>query len=263
MAMRAMKIMVCGKGGAGKTALTVLMAKILSGKFDVYIVDSDESNLLLPDLLGVKPPKPLVEYVGGKRDEELFERIEPDIVKALSKAREGIRLDLLPKEYVAISSDGIKLVTIGKVREYGEGCACPFNILARILLGNLLLKKNEIVLVDTDAGVEHVGRKLEEVSDGLIVVVDPTAESMELALMLRNIARSLRKRFWVIANKVTEDIKELLMEKAAELNLKIDGVVRFDRELYVSCLKREPLKSDIAKLDLEEILNKTVIAELR
>ncbi|MEM1507438.1 MAG: ATP-binding protein [Candidatus Bathyarchaeia archaeon] len=257
-----MKIMVCGKGGTGKTALTVLMAKILSEKFNVYIVDSDESNVLLPDLLGVKPPKPLVEYVGGKKDEEVFERIEPDIVQALSKARGGVRLDLLPEEYVATSSDGIKLVTVGKVREYGEGCACPFNILARILLGNLILRENEIVLVDTDAGIEHVGRRLEEVSDGLMVIVDPTAESMELALILKKVAQSLKKKFWVIANKVTEDIRELVMDKAAELNLEINGVVRFDRELYVSCLRRETLKSNIAMLDLKEILKKTILAEL-
>ncbi|MCX8171057.1 MAG: ATP-binding protein [Candidatus Bathyarchaeota archaeon] len=257
-----MKIMVCGKGGSGKTSLTVLMAKILSKEFNVYIVDSDESNILLPNLLGVRPPKTLVEYVGGKRDEEVFERAKPEIIQTLSRAKGGIRLDLLPEEYVATSSDGVKLVTIGKVREYGEDCACPFNILAKILLGNLLLKEDEVVLVDTDAGIEHVGRRLEEVSDGLIVIIDPTAESMELALMLKKVAQSLKKKFWVIANKVTEDIRELLMEKAAEINLEIDGVVRFDRELYFSCLKKEELRSNIAILDLKEILEKTILAEL-
>ena len=91
-----MKVMVCGKGGAGKTVVTVLMGKILSEHLKVYVVDSDESNIVLPFFLGVSPPKPLVEFVGGKRDEEEFERMEPDIAKALSMAKEGIRLDLLP-----------------------------------------------------------------------------------------------------------------------------------------------------------------------
>jgi CO dehydrogenase maturation factor len=251
--------MVCGKGGSGKTVLTVLMARVLSENFRVYIVDSDESNVLLPAFLGVKPPKPLIEYIGGKKDEEVLERIFPDIVKALAKAKEGIRLNLLPPEYMSISNEGIGLVIIGKVREYGEGCACPFNVVTRALLGNLYLDENEIVLVDTDAGVEHVGRKLEEVCNGLIIIVDPTAESLELALMLKTIAQNLGKKFWIIANKVTEDVEESLKEEAASLGLEINGIVRFDRDLYKSCLKKEPLKSNVAISDLKSIMGKLEI----
>ena len=255
-----MKIMVCGKGGVGKTALTVLMARILSEGFKVYIVDSDESNVLLPTFLGVSPPKPLVEYIGGKRDEEEFERMEPDIAKALTKAKEGIRLDLLPSDYVSTSDEGIGLIIIGKVREYGEGCACPFNILTKILLDNLSLGRDEVVLVDTDAGIEHVGRRLEEACDGLIAIVEPTVESLNLALLLRKIASNLNKKFWVIANKVTDETERLLREEADRLGLKIDGTVRFDEELYISCLKREPLKSKRAMLDLKEILESIMIS---
>jgi len=251
-----MKIMICGKGGTGKTALTVLTARILSEKFKVYIIDSDESNVLLPSLLGVNPPKPLVDYIGGKKDEEIFERMELDIKRALSRVKEGVRLDLLPKEYVSTSKDGIGLVVIGKVREYGEGCACPFNILTRILLENLYLKGDEVILVDTDAGVEHVGRRLEEVCDGLLVIVDPTAESLKLALMLKEVAEKLDKRFWIIANKVTEDTGDLLREEAAKFGLEIDGEVRFDKELYISCLRGERLRSETAFSDLKSIVKK-------
>ncbi|MBS7640763.1 MAG: ATP-binding protein [Candidatus Bathyarchaeia archaeon] len=257
-----MKIMVCGKGGSGKTVLTILMAKVLLRKFKVYIIDSDESNSLLPSFLGVKQPKPLVEYVGGKREEEDFERMEPDIVKALSMARGGIKLSSLPSEYIVTSSEGVSLVTIGKVREYGEGCACPFNILTRILLGNLSLEEDEVVLIDTDAGVEHIGRRVEEVSDGIIVVVDPTAESLELALMLMKVAEKLGKSFWVIANKITEDIKDSIFEEASKMGLNIDGVVRFDKELYTSCLKREPLKSSIALSDVERIIWEKILPKI-
>lgn len=253
-----MKIMVCGKGGSGKTALSILMAKVLKERFKVYIVDSDESNSLLPIFLGVSPPRPLVEYVGGKREEEDFERMGPDIVKALSMARGGIKLSLLPSEYVSTSIEGVGLITIGKVREYGEGCACPFNILTRILLGNLSLEKDEVVLIDTDAGVEHVGRRIEEVSDGIIAVMDPTAESIELALIFKGVAENLGKKFWIIANKVTDDVKDLIVEGAASVGLNIDGLVRFDRELYISCLKMEPLKSNIALLDVRRIVEEKI-----
>ena len=248
--------MVCGKGGTGKTALTVLIARILSKYYKVYIIDSDESNIVLPMLLGVSPPKSLVEYIGGKKEEEEFEKMETDIAKALTKAKEGIKLDLLPFDYISFSNEGIGLVIIGKVREYGEGCACPFNILTKILLGNLALDKNEIVLIDTDAGVEHIGRKIEEVSDGIIAIVDPTIESLEIASLLKKIASSLNKKFWIIANKITNEIEEILIKEAENMGLKIDGIVRFDKEMYLSYLKRESLKADVALIDLEEILKR-------
>lgn len=254
-----MKILVCGKGGSGKTVLSILMAKTLSRRFKTYIIDSDESNTLLPSLLGVNPPKPLVDYVGGKREEEVFERMEPEILTALSTVKGGVKLGSLPSDYISFSGEGIGLITIGKVREYGEGCACPFNILTRLLLGNLRLERNEVVLVDTDAGVEHVGRRLEEVSDGIIAIIDPTAESIEIALILKKLARDLGKKFWAIANKVSDEVKDLIIQEAEKASLRIDGLVRFDRDLYISCLTKGPIKSSTALLDVNKIVEEKII----
>ncbi|MHA1711463.1 MAG: nucleotide-binding protein, partial [Candidatus Freyarchaeota archaeon] len=171
--------MVCGKGGSGKSVISVLMARVLSRSGRVYLIDSDESNALLPSMLGVKPPKPLVEYLGGR--DNIFKRGEVDIAKALARAGEGIRLSSLPREYTSTSPEGINLIVIGKVRNFGEGCACPLNYLTRVLLKNLLLEEGEVVIVDTDAGIEHVGRRVEEGVDAILAVVDPTAEALTLA----------------------------------------------------------------------------------
>jgi CO dehydrogenase maturation factor len=247
-----MKIMVCGKGGSGKSALTVLMARVLSKKHKVYIVDSDESNALLPQILGAQPPKPLVEYLGGKGN--IFKRGEIDTVNALAAAGRGVRLVDLPSEYTASSPEGIRLVTIGKVREYGEGCACPFNFLARALLKSLILDNREVVLVDTDAGVEHLGRGVEEGCDAILSIADPTAESLVLAGILNEEATQLGKKFWLVANKITPSIADAVTMKAKDAGLETVGLVRFDEEVFKSSLEGAALKAKEALIDIEAIL---------
>lgn len=247
-----MKIMVCGKGGSGKSSVSVLMARVLSEKHKVYLIDSDESNVLLPKLLGVKPPKPIVEYLGGKKS--IFSKGEVNIVNALAKADKGIILENFPTEHVSTSTEGIKLVTIGKVRNFGEGCACPLNFLTRTLLKNLVLDKDEIVLVDTDAGVEHVGRGVEEGCDTILAVADPTAEALMLAKMLKEQIQNLNKKFWLILNKATPKIIELAKEKAKDLNLEINGVIRFDEQVFESCMEGELLNAKKALSDMEGTL---------
>ena len=255
-----MKIMVCGKGGSGKSAVTVLAARVLSKNYRVYVVDSDESNTLLPRMLGAESPRPLVEHLEGKGN--IFKRGEVDIVKALAKAGEGIRLANLPSPYISSSSEGVKLATIGKVREFGEGCACPFNFLAKTLLKNLILENDEIVLVDTDAGVEHMGRGVEEGCDAILTVADPTAESLELAKILSQEATKLGKKFWLVVNKVTPNITDVVKMKAQEeVGLDVVGLIRFDEEVFRSCLMGEELRSKEALLDIQSILKSVCLIE--
>lgn len=251
--------MVCGKGGSGKSALTVLMARVLSKNYKVYMIDSDESNTLLPQMLGAKPPKPLAEYLGGKS--KIFKKGEVDIVGALAAAGRGIRFADLPSEYISSSPEGIKLITIGKVRELGEGCACPFNFLAKTLLKNLLLKDNEVVLVDTDAGVEHLGRGVEEGCDAVLTVVDPTAESLILAEILSKEMMKMNKKFWLLLNKVTSAIADVVRMKAKDIGLEVLGIVRFDEEVFKSSLEGTSLRAKEAIIDVEAILEKVGLIE--
>jgi CO dehydrogenase maturation factor len=253
------KIMVCGKGGAGKSALTVLAARVLTENQKVYIVDSDESNTLLPRMVGAEPPKPLVEYLGGKKS--IFKQGEVNLAKALAVAGEGISLASLPSEYVSSSPDGIRLLSIGKVREYGEGCACPFNFLARVFLKNLVLEDNEVVLVDTDAGVEHLGRGVEEGCDAVLTVADPTAESLVTAKILQEQVEKLGKEFWLILNKVTPNVTDVLRMRAKDAGLDPTGLVRSDKEVFMSSLEGVPLRADKALVDVEAILRKMRLTE--
>ena len=244
--------MICGKGGSGKSAISVLAARLLSKKYDVYLIDSDESNTLLPKILGADSPRSLVEYLGGRNN--IFKKGEVNIVNALAKAGRGIALSDLPAEYVSTSPEGIKLVIIGKVRNYGEGCACPLNYLTKTLLKNLVLKENELVLVDTDAGIEHVGRGVEEGTDAILAVVDPTAESLALAKTLKDLFEHLNKKFWIVLNKATPNITGMIKEKAKDLNLQINGVISFDEEIFESCLEGKTLRAGKSLLDMENLL---------
>jgi len=249
-----MKIMVCGKGGAGKSSITVLAARALSKEHKVYVIDSDESNTLLPNILDAEPPKAIVEYLGGKGT--IFEKGEVNITKALAKAGKGIRLDELPSEYSSSSPEGIRLLTIGKVREFGEGCACPFNFLLRTLLKNLNLINGEVVLVDTDAGIEHLGRGVEEGCDAVLAVADPTAESLELAKILEEHVVEMGKRFWLVVNKVTPDIGDIINRKAEEMGLEVLGTLRFDEKMFKSCLEGVRLDAEEGYEDVETILKR-------
>jgi len=249
-----MKIMICGKGGSGKSVLTVLTARILSKSYRVYVFDLDESNTLLPRMLGSESPKPLVEYLGGRGN--IFNRGEVDIVKALAKANLGIRLDNLPNNYISSSPEEVKMVTIGKIREFSEGCACPLNFLAKTLLKNLFLERDEIVLVDTDAGIEHMGRSVEEGCDAILTVADPTAESLTLARIIRQEAEKLGKIFWLVINKITPLITDVLKIKAKDLGLDAVGLIRVDEEIFRSCLMGEELRAKEAMIDVESMLKR-------
>jgi len=246
--------MVCGKGGAGKSSISVLMSRLLAEKYSVYLLDSDESNELLPRMLEAQSPRPLVEYLGGKKN--IFKIGEVNIAKALETASGGIRLSSLPKGFVSKSPEGIGLVTIGKVRKLGEGCACPFNFLTRVFLKNLRLSRSEMLVVDTDAGVEHVGRGVEEGCDGVLAVIDPTAESIALAVILKETAERSGKRFWTVVNKATPEVTGVIERLSTKRDLKIDGFIRFDEDIFKSCLEGGRLRAGKAMMDVKAILER-------
>jgi CO dehydrogenase maturation factor len=147
------------------------------------------------------------------------------------------------------------------VREFGEGCACPFNFLARTLFKSLVLENNEVVLVDTEAGVEHLGRGVEEGCDAILTIVDPTAESVALAKALNKEARRLDKKFWVVANKITPSITATVTRKVKDAGLETVGLVNFDEELFKSTLEGVELRSEEALVDVENALRNVGLIE--
>jgi CO dehydrogenase nickel-insertion accessory protein CooC1 len=168
----------------GKSTITALLAKTMATKGKkVLAIDSDESNFGLHKMLGMSKPNDFMNYLGGKK--VLFER-----VKTLEKE---IKTEQLPVDYLSVKGN-IMLLAVGKIYDFGEGCACPINALSSRLLENIILEEDEFLIADTDAGVEHLDRGIEKGCDAILVVVGPSRESIELAQRVTKMVKDLGKK---------------------------------------------------------------------
>jgi CO dehydrogenase maturation factor len=256
-----MKISVCGKGGSGKSVIATLLAyEFKSRGYRVLVVDSDESNSGLFRMLGfTEPPIPLMEMVGGKKGLKGRMGRSSSAGKSETKAEilslEKIRVSDIPPQYIK-ERDGLRLVNIGKILQALEGCACPMGVLSREFLGKLRLGKNEICLVDMEAGVEHFGRGVETSIDLVLVVVEPSFESLELAAKVKQLAvGSGVKNVRAIINKVSST--EMAGKVAAELvrrGVNIVGAIHANREIFEACMSGGSLETVIVG-EVKEIVS--------
>lgn len=221
-----MKLLICGKGGSGKSTISSLLAKSMASRsLDVLVIDIDESNYGLHRQLGMELPDDLMNFFGGKKEMikrlmEFFknadvEKMESETINIFDQ-RWGF--DDLPEEYLA-EKDGIRLLAIGKIHGFGEGCACPMGVLAKNLLNNLDVTAEEVVIVDTDAGVEHFGRGVEQGCDAILAVVEPSYESLKLAGKINGMAKEIGKKIYFVLNKVDGDNSAMMIESLDQLNI--------------------------------------------
>ena len=228
-----MKILVCGKGGCGKSVVAALIAKELANRGKrVLVVDTDESNFGIYRNFGVEQPKDFMEYLGGK------DAVRRELIKSIqsgsgerTKMFKEITIDEIPEDYV-VSKGNIKIMAIGKIRDFGEGCACPMGAVAREFLEALKLNDDEYVVVDTDAGIEHFGRGVEAGCDLIIAVVEPSYESIQLSNKIVELANKIGKKVVVLANKVDNETAKLI---------KADEYLPFKKEIYIACLEGKEL----------------------
>ncbi|HAF71327.1 MAG: Carbon monoxide dehydrogenase accessory CooC-like protein [Acetothermia bacterium 64_32] len=226
-----MKILICGKGGCGKSTIAAMLGKYLAKKgLTVLVVDADESNVGLYRMLGLKKAKTLAECLGGR--EGLRGNLSPE---ALPRSLEEI-----PAE--AISRRGnIAALSIGKIEEPGEGCACPYGLLAREFLKNLKLREDEAVLVDTEAGIEHFGRGLGLVVDRIVNVAEPNVESIMLSQKIQELSAKAGIRSVFVLNKSMPGLLD-------EIEPKPDLTLPFDQKLLRGSLVGEEV-TPLPKMD--------------
>jgi len=232
-----MKISVCGKGGSGKSTVATLLAlSAVSRGLKTLVIDSDESNSGLYRMLGFDaPPSPLMELLGGKRG--VKQRMgQKDI---LSQAL--ISIDEVPPDH-ATRKDGLILMSIGKILQAYEGCACPMGVLSREFLRKLKLEANEIAIIDMEAGVEHFGRGIDESVDWVILVVEPSYECVALASRIFSISNVMQKKLRAVLNKVdSKEVEMLLTRRLKDIGIEVDGVIPQDPDVFKQCLEGKPL----------------------
>jgi CO dehydrogenase maturation factor len=239
-----MKMLVCGKGGCGKSTITALLAKEIAGRGrKVLVIDTDESNIGLHNLLGIAKPNDFMNYFGGKKI--LIEK-----TKAL---KDTWKIDDLPTDHIS-EKGNIKLLSMGKIYEFGEGCACPINVLSSRFLEVLELANREFLIADTDAGIEHFGRGLERGVDILLAVVDPSQESILLARKISKLGDQVGKPVYCILNKVNHETEGFLSDSLG--NEKVISAIPENKEIFISGLKGEEL--DLSLEGVKKIADKVL-----
>jgi len=195
-----MKIAISGKGGVGKTLLASFLCKIFAeAGYSVIAIDADPdanlaSTLGFPNADKITPVsemKELIEQRTGARAGQTgsFFKLNP-------------RVDDLPEKY-SLQHDGIRLMVMGRVKKGGTGCYCPENALLQALLVHLLVARDEVVILDMEAGIEHLGRGTAKAVDKLIVVVEPGRRSIDTAYRINKLAEDIGlQNIAVVGNKI-------------------------------------------------------------
>jgi CO dehydrogenase maturation factor len=194
-----MKVALTGKGGVGKTTVAATLARCWRdlGR-QVLAVDADpDANLAGtlgyrgPEIAQLAQLRALIEErVGGADAWGGFLRMNP-------------RVDDIPRE-CGVEVDGIRVLVMGSIERGRSGCACPANVLLREVLNHLMLRGEEDVLVDMEAGIEHLGRGTAEGVDEMLVVVEPGWASLATAQRISALARDLGiRRTRVLANRIS------------------------------------------------------------
>lgn len=233
-----MKIAVSGKGGVGKTLLAALLARSFSGDgYKVIAIDADpDANL--PATLDFPHPYDITPIVEMKDLIEERTGAKPGTIGGFFKLNPTV--DDIPDKY-CVEHNGIKLMVMGMPRPGGSGCFCPENAFLKSLLRHLLLKRQEMIIMDMEAGIEHLGRGTAEGVDALIIVVEPGTRSIETAYRIKSMADDLKlRRIFAVGNKVrSEEDKKFLSKTMSQF--KFLGFIPYDERLINAEIEGRPV----------------------
>ena len=246
-----MKLAITGKGGVGKTTLASLLARLYAteGKAVLAIDANPDANLAMA--LGL--PQDQARQITPIAEME-------DLIEERTGAKPGSgapffklnpRVDDIPERFSA-KIDGIRLLIMGTVKTGGSGCMCPESALLKNLISHLLLRESDVVIMDMDAGVEHLGRGTAQAVDALIIVVEPGKRSIQTAEAIRGLAGDLGMRYYVVGSKTQSDADRQFITSSMP-DFEVLGFINYNPKI------READLSGVSAFDADP----EVVAEVR
>ncbi|MBQ0000405.1 MAG: AAA family ATPase [Clostridiales bacterium] len=223
-----MKIAVTGKGGVGKTTFAATLARLYAEEGrPVLAADVDpDANLglalgfdeeTLDSIVPISRMRKLVEERTGANSQNQFYTLNP-------------KVDDIPDTYGKVCN-GVRMLVLGTVETGGGGCVCPEHVMLKRIISNLVLRREDVVILDMEAGLEHLGRGTTSGMDAFVVVIEPGARSVQTYKNVKRLANDLGvKQVFVVANKVrNEDDEQFIISKIPAEDLL--GMVHYNTDV--------------------------------
>jgi CO dehydrogenase maturation factor len=207
-----MKIAISGKGGVGKTTLASLIIKNFADRGNKVLAIDADPDANLAGALGIEHPEDIIPI--SQMKELIEERTESKVGSMGSFFKLNPHVSDLP-EKLSVQKGNIRVMVMGGVKRGGGGCVCPESVMLKTLITHLILARDEVVVLDMEAGIEHLGRGTASSVNKLIVVVEPGKRSIETAHQIKKLAQDLGlKNIVLVGNKVRNDQdKEFLIRQ--------------------------------------------------
>jgi len=207
-----MKIAISGKGGVGKTTLASLIIKNFADRGNKVLAIDADPDANLAAALGIEHPEDIIPI--SQMKELIEERTESKVGSMGSFFKLNPHVSDLP-EKLSVQKGNIRVMVMGGVKRGGGGCVCPESVMLKTLITHLILARDEVVVLDMEAGIEHLGRGTASSVNKLIVVVEPGKRSIETAHQIKKLAQDLGlKNIVLVGNKVRNDQdKEFLIRQ--------------------------------------------------
>ncbi|MBS7619902.1 AAA family ATPase [Candidatus Bathyarchaeota archaeon] len=242
-----MKFAVSGKGGVGKTFVSATLARLFAREsYNVIAVDADP-NINLSISLGISREVSDKIIPISDNAELIKERTGSEPGKSSVIFKMTPKVDDIVERFGVTGPDGVKLLVMGTVKAGDSGCMCPANALLRVLIQHLLIQRRDLIIMDMEAGLEHLGRGTARRFDSMLVVLDPTIKSVDTLKRVVSLAKQIDiPEVLAVGNKIEDEKgRALIRDEAETLGIPVACYIPHDPAISsADLLGKAPLEYD-------------------